>query len=106
MKDEKYIFSRKNANKIHIYIWQIFVYNKMDYDFNKKVVIFMIEFEEYKGKLNNLKPTLVNLEGALHLDAARREMEELQRASEQEGFWNDVEKSQKAQKRLKALEGK
>ena len=66
----------------------------------------MIEFEEYKGKLNSLKPTLDNLEGALHLDAARREIEELQRASEQEGFWNDVEKSQKSQKRLKALEAK
>ena len=66
----------------------------------------MIEFEEYKVKLNNLKPTLDNLEGALHLDTARREIEELQRASEQEGFWNDVEKSQKSQKRLKNLQDK
>ena len=66
----------------------------------------MLEFEEYKVKLNNLKPTLDNLEGALHLDTARREIEELQRASEQEGFWNDVEKSQKSQKRLKNLQDK
>mgnify|MGYP004520340507 CR=1 FL=1 len=66
----------------------------------------MIEFEEYKVKLNNLKPTLDNLEGALHLDTAQREIEELQRASEQEGFWNDVEKSQKSQKRLKNLQDK
>ena len=66
----------------------------------------MIEFEEYKVKLNGLKPTLDHLEGALHLDLARREIEELQIASEQDGFWNDVEKSQKAQKRLKALQGK
>ena len=66
----------------------------------------MIEFEEYKVKLNNLKPTLDNLESALHLDTARREIEELQRASEQEGFWNDVEKSQKSQKRLKNLQDK
>mgnify|MGYP000027097447 CR=1 FL=1 len=66
----------------------------------------MIEFEEYKVKLNNLKPTLDDLEGALHLDTARREIEELQRASEQDGFWNDVEKSQKAQKRLKTLQDK
>ena len=78
----------------------------MDCDFKQKVVSYMIEFEEYKVKLNNLKPTLENLEGALHLDAARREIEELQRASEQEGFWNDVEKSQKAQKRLKNLQDK
>ena len=66
----------------------------------------MIEFEEYKGKLNNLKPTLERLEDALHLDIARREIEELQLASEQDGFWNDVEKSQKAQKRLKTLQDK
>ena len=66
----------------------------------------MIEFEEYKVKLNGLKPTLDNLEGALHLDLARREIEELQIASEQDGFWNNVEKSQKAQKRLKALQAK
>ena len=66
----------------------------------------MIEFEEYKVKLNGLKPTLDNLEGALHLDLARREIEELQTASEQEGFWNNVEKSQKAQKRLKTLQAK
>ena len=40
---------------------------------SEKVACNMIEFEEYKGKLNGLKPTLENLEGALHLDAARRE---------------------------------
>ena len=72
----------------------------------KRVINVMIEFEEYKGKLNALKPTLDNLEGALHLDLARREIEELQVASEQDGFWNDVEKSQKAQKRLKTLQAK
>ena len=72
----------------------------------KRVINVMIEFEEYKGKLNALKPTLDNLEGALHLDLARREIEELQGASEQDGFWNDVEKSQKAQKRLKTLQAK
>ena len=72
----------------------------------KRVIKVMIEFEEYKGKLNALKPTLDNLEGALHLDLARREIEELQVASEQDGFWNDVEKSQKAQKRLKTLQAK
>ena len=70
------------------------------------MIIILIEFEEYKVKLNGLKPTLDNLEGALHLDLARREIEELQVASEQDGFWNDVEKSQKAQKRLKALQTK
>lgn len=32
----------------------------------------MIEFEEYKGKLNGLKPTLDSLREALHLEAAEK----------------------------------
>ena len=66
----------------------------------------MLEFEEYKAKLNAAKPSLELLEGALKLDAARKEIEELEAASEREGFWNDVENSQKVQKRLKLLKGK
>ena len=66
----------------------------------------MLEFEEYKVKLNNLKPALEVLRGALKLDAAQKEIEELEAASEREGFWNDVERSQKVQKRLKVLKTK
>ena len=66
----------------------------------------MLEFEEYKAKLNNAKPTLEVLKGALKLEAAEKEIEELQTASERDGYWNDVEKSQKDQKRLKALQAK
>ena len=66
----------------------------------------MLEFEEYKAKLNAARPALDLLEGALKLDAARKEIEELEAASEREGFWNDVENSQKVQKRLKLLKGK
>ena len=66
----------------------------------------MLEFEEYKVKLNNVKPTLEVLRGALKLDAAQKEIEELEAASEREGFWNDVERSQKVQKRLKVLKTK
>ena len=47
----------------------------------------MIEFEEYKVKLNGLKPTLDNLEGALHLDLARREIEELPGVCEEGQKW-------------------
>ena len=71
-----------------------------------KVVRTMLEFEEYKGKLNNAKPGLEVLRGALKLEAAQKEIEELEAASEREGFWNDVEKSQKVQKRLKNLKDK
>ena len=66
----------------------------------------MLEFEEYKSKLNAARPTLEVLRGALRLEAAAKEIEELEAMSARDGFWNDVEKSQKVQKRLKTLKGK
>ena len=62
--------------------------------------------DEYKVKLNNCKPELEILRGALKLEAAEKDIEELEAASARDGFWNDVEKSQKVQKRLKNLKGK
>ena len=66
----------------------------------------MLEFDEYKVKLNNCKPELDVLRTALKLEAAQKEIEELEAASAREGFWNDVEKSQQVQKRLKNLKDK
>ena len=66
----------------------------------------MLEFEEYKQKLNGLKPTLDDLREALKLEPAEKEIEELEGMSAQDGFWNDVENSQKVQKRLKTLKNK
>ena len=66
----------------------------------------MLEFEEYKTKLNALKPDLEVLRTALKLEAAQKEIEELEAASAREGFWNDVANSQKVQKRLKNLKDK
>ena len=66
----------------------------------------MIEFDEYKSRLNNLKPALEELGAALKLDDARRELEELQAATEAEGFWNDVAAAQKNQQRTKQLQNR
>ena len=66
----------------------------------------MLQFEEYKGKLNNTKPILDVLKEALKLEAVQKEMDELSAACEQDGFWNDVEKAQNVQRRLKALQSK
>ena len=65
-----------------------------------------IAFEEYKNKLNNLRPALDDLGGALHLDEARNEVEKLEEESAQDGFWNDTENSQRVQKRIKTLQHK
>ena len=66
----------------------------------------MLEFEEYKIKLNNLKPALEQLGDALKLDEARREAAELEEESAQPGFWNDVSHSQQVQQRLRQLQNK
>ena len=66
----------------------------------------MIQYEEYKQKLNNLKPTLDELHGALRTDDAKNEIDELEQKSAAEGFWNDLENAQKVLQRLKQLKAK
>lgn len=53
----------------------------------------MLEFEEYKVKLNNLKPELEELYTSLGLEQAKREVEELEIKSSQPGFWDNPEES-------------
>ena len=64
----------------------------------------MLEFEEYKVKLNNIRPTLDGLGAALKLEDAKREIAELEAESAKDGFWNDLDRSQKVQKRMKQLQ--
>ncbi len=66
----------------------------------------MLQFEEYKVKLNNLEPAIEELRGNLGLEQARREVEELEMKSSQPGFWDDPESSQKVVSRMGALKGK
>ena len=66
----------------------------------------MIEFSDYKSRLNGAKPGLEGLGRALKLDDARVEMAALEAESATDGFWNDVANSQKVQKRLKQLQNK
>lgn len=66
----------------------------------------MLEFEEYKVKLNNIKPVLEDLGNALKLDDAKRELDDLEKQTEQNGFWENVENSQKVLKRVKQLKVK
>ena len=66
----------------------------------------MLQFDEYKVKLNNLKPELEQLGQSLDLESAERELDMLHAESASEGFWNNVEKAQKVQQRISQLEGK
>lgn len=66
----------------------------------------VIEYDAYKQKLLALEPTLKELEQALNIESARKELAELQIETEQEGFWNDVERSQRIAQKIKRLENK
>ena len=66
----------------------------------------MLRFDEYRVRLNNLKPDLDKLGQALDLEAAGRELDELHAQSAADGFWDDVEKAKKVQKRISNLEDK
>ena len=66
----------------------------------------MLEFEEYKIKLNNIKPILDDLGVALKLSDTEMEIAELEKQTEQNGFWDDLENSQKVLKRTKQLKSK
>ena len=46
----------------------------------------MLQFDEYKVKLNNLKPELEQLGQSLDLESAERELDMLHAESASEGF--------------------
>ena len=66
----------------------------------------MIEFEEYKVKLNGLKPQLETLRDGMKLDAAREEIRELEARTAADGFWNDAAAATKVQQQMKRLQDK
>ena len=66
----------------------------------------MIEFEEYKVKLNGLKPTLDTLREGMKLDAAREEIRELEARTAADGFWNAAAAATKVQQQMKRLQDK
>ena len=65
-----------------------------------------IEYDEYKQRLRDLGPELEKLSAALDMDSARAEARKLEDETAQDGFWNDLERSQKVQQRLKQLQNK
>ena len=65
-----------------------------------------IEFDNYKVKLNDIRPALDNLAQSLNLDGLKNELERYQAMQEAPGFWDDPEKSQKIVVKAKAIEGK
>lgn len=66
----------------------------------------MLQFDEYRIKLNALLPSLHELEQALDLESAAQEMDMLEAESAADGFWDNLDKSQQVLQRIKQLRAK
>ena len=66
----------------------------------------MIQFEELKLQLEQLKPDIKELANALGLDKLKMEIEQLEQRAAQPGFWDDAENSQKILQKTGALKNK
>ena len=66
----------------------------------------LIEYDVYKQKLRDMEPELKKISAALDIESAKQETERLESEIAQEGFWNDLARSQKVQVRLKQLQNK
>ena len=66
----------------------------------------MIQFDDYKQKITVLRATLDTIRQALKLDDAAIELRELEEKSAKDGFWADLENSQKVLQKIKQLKNK
>ena len=66
----------------------------------------MIQFEELRLKLLESEKPLADLAAALGLKEAEKEIEELEAETAKDGFWNDLENSQKVNQRIARLRAK
>lgn len=66
----------------------------------------VIEYDEYKQKLQALEPTLQELEKALSIPKAREELRSFRRRRSRRAFGADVDRSQKVSQQIKRLESK
>ena len=57
----------------------------------------VIEYDSYKQKLLAMDETFENLFKALEIEQARQELNRLELEAHEDGFWNDLERSQKNQ---------
>ena len=65
-----------------------------------------IKFDEYKTLLNECRPELEDLKNALDLDRGAQKISELEQKSGEQGFWDDLENSQKVLQQIKHLKEK
>ena len=65
-----------------------------------------IEFDVYRQKLNEVRPTLEGLAESLNIEGLKNELERLHAMQEAPGFWDNPEKSQQVVMKTKNAENK
>ena len=66
----------------------------------------MIEFDEYKVKLNNIQPKLKELASSLNIEECKVDLDRLHAQIESEGFWDNADTAQKVTRQASQLEAK
>ena len=66
----------------------------------------MVQYDDLKQKLINIKDDVEDLSDALGVSAMKAEIDTLEHRTAFEGFWNDLEESQKILKKIKTLKNK
>jgi len=66
----------------------------------------MIELEENKRLLDELNQKLLNIKDTMKIDSLSKELKSLEEESSQDGFWQDIEHSNKVFSKIKTLQKK
>ena len=66
----------------------------------------MIEFDEYKVKLNNIHPKLKELASSLNIEECKVDLDRLHAQIESDGFWDNTDTAQKVTRQASQLEAK
>lgn len=66
----------------------------------------MVEFEEQKLRLESYRPELDDLREAIGISALENETQELEKKTSADGFWNDLEGSQKVLQQIRRNKNK
>ena len=66
----------------------------------------MIEFDEYKAKLNNIHPKLKELASSLNIEECKVDLDRLHAQIESDGFWDNTDTAQKVTRQASQLEAK
>ena len=78
----------------------------MIYCFCNQEVDQLIDLEENKRIINNLKDRIENIYNSLNLKSKEEELKELESKTLEEGFWNNSSKSNVILKQIKDIKSK